>query len=119
MLVEDEQGVNMTMLLTLLYGILAPLSIELLLAAITAGLLFGGIYNYRLGLPENMAYHKLVAGWGFIFCVFIFRLGSAALAGTVITNPLGWIGIALLWGIFCLFIWSGTKIASAMNKRFH
>lgn len=107
----------MAALLAFLHGLLAPLSIEIILAAIVAGLFFGGIYNYRLGLPEGMAYHKLVAGWGFILCVFIFRLMSATLTGAVIANPAGWLGIALLWGMFCLFIWLGRKIAFALDRR--
>lgn len=109
----------MEALLTLLHGVLAPLSPEIMLAAITAGLLFGGIYNYHLRLPENLAYHKLVAGWGFILCMFIFRLGSAILAGTTIANPAGWIGIGILWATFCLFIWIGRRSASIINNKFH
>jgi hypothetical protein len=87
-----------------------------MLAAITAGLFFGGIYNYHLRLPENIAYHKLVAGWGFILCMFIFRTASAILAGTVVSNPAGWIGIGILWATFCLFIWIGRKLASIINS---
>lgn len=91
--------------------ILAPLSFDFLLGTVVAGLFFGMVYNYKLKLPESFLYHKLVTGWGFIFFIFLFRVASAFITGAAVTNPAGWLGIAFIWALFCLFIWIGRNTA--------
>lgn len=97
----------MEAILQALSAITAPLSSEMVLGAIVAGLFFGAIYNHSLRLPISFSYHSLIYGLGFILFLFLFRLGSALLAGAVIVNPWGWVGIGLLWALFCTFIWIG------------
>lgn len=103
-------------ILGIISQIAKPLSPELLLVAIISGLLFGALYNHKVKVPKRLVYHKFVAGVWFIFSVYIFRVIQAlATAGalTTVTNPAGWIGIALLWGLFCLFIWIGQSVREA------
>lgn len=102
----------------ILFGILAeifmPLTAELVLGSIAAGLCFGLVYNRILDLPVSVSYHTLISGIGFIFFLFLFRLGSAIMSGIMITNPLGWVGIGLLWAIFCVFMWIGHLASESL-----
>lgn len=111
----------METLVAILAGILAPLSVGLLLTCIVAGLFFGIFYNYRLQLGEQIIFHKLVAGLGFIGFVFFYRLMTAVLTASVVPNPAGWIGIGLIWATFCLFIYVGSKgtskLVNELNRR--
>lgn len=104
----------MELFLVFLAAMLKPLSLEIILAALTSGLFLGAIYNHRLALPESMVYHQLIAGLTFIMCMFLFRLGSSIIGGVLIPNPAGWLGIGILWGIFCLFIVLGRFIAKKL-----
>jgi hypothetical protein len=97
---------------TAVAGILAPLSISLVLAAVFAGLFLGAFYNYLLEVPEWVVFHKLVAGWAFIAFMFMFRLAEGAA-----TSFFGWIGIGLLWGLFCLFIWLGNRLVRKITGK--
>jgi hypothetical protein len=95
-----------------LQALVAPLSLPILLAAMTAGLFFGRIYNRRNHLPNSIIYHKLITGWGFLFFLFLFRGGEQILAGkaaVLFFSFFGWIGIAILWAIFIGFIWIGKN----------
>lgn len=97
-------------LLLFLQSVFAPLSYALILAAIVAGISFGAIHYYRYKLSEWVIYHTLLGGINFIAFVFIFRLLDGILAGAAVTNPAGWIGIGLLWALFCFCIWVGYLI---------
>jgi hypothetical protein len=99
-------------LLVILHAMLSPLSLPIVLAAMTAGLFFGRIYNRRNHLPDSIIYHKMVTGWGFLFFMFLFRGADQVLAGKgaiIFISFFGWIGVGILWTIFIAFIWIGKN----------
>lgn len=79
----------------------------IILSCLIGGVFFGAIYDRKQGLPSTMAYHYFFVGWVFIFTVFLFRFIEA---GATVGSVLGWLGIGLLWGVYCLCIWIATKI---------
>jgi len=110
----------MEQLIAALQQIAAPLSVELMGGAIAAGVCLGVFYNYPLNIDPKTVFHKLVAGWTFILFIFIFRLVNSIItpAGTrPVTSFFGWIGIALLWGLFCLAIYITDIVAIKLLAR--
>lgn len=100
----------MEALQTFVAEFLRPLSASLIATAIFGGLFFGRIYNRILDVPPKMVYHKLVAGVGFIFLAFIFRLVSSFIStGAAVGSFVGWLAIMALWALYCLFIWIGQN----------
>ena len=98
------------MLIQMLQQIAAPLSPYLLLCAIVAGLVFGVIHNSRRNIP-GLVYYQFGAGLNFLIFILVFRLLSSIVGGTPILGiALGWIGITILWSIFCLFIRIGQLL---------
>lgn len=105
-------------IISILQNIAAPLSPDIFLAAIVAGLIFGGIYNHFLGIPKSFVYHKLIAGWGFIVTMFLFRFLTGIITGAaVVANPLAWLGIGILWFIFCFFIFIAQAAAETIHPK--
>lgn len=82
-----------------------PLDLSIVVAAVISGLILGKFYNQRLNLPPSYAFHKWVAATAFLFMVFLVRLIAV---GTF--QPAGYLGIAVLWGIFCFCAFLGQKI---------
>lgn len=105
-------------LLLILAQILQPLSVGLVATAIISGLLLGGFYNYSFDLPDSMVVHTLAAGLGFLVSIFSYRLMTSIVGGAAVPTIFGWIGIALLWSIFCLSIWGGESIIKKVFRRF-
>lgn len=84
-------------------ALLRPLEGGIIFAAIFAGLIFGYGYNRRLRLPARLIFHKWVAAAVFLIFVAAVRW---VITGTV--QPAGYVGVAILWGIYCIFIYLGT-----------
>lgn len=82
----------------------------MILAAVFSGLFFGAIYNHNRKLPTIVIYHQFVTGVGFLLTLFLFRLLSTLFGAAAVANPVGWVGILILWAIFCFFILAGYKI---------
>jgi hypothetical protein len=99
-----------------LQSVAAPLSYELMFGAIVAGLVIGAFYNRRANIPRRFVYHKAVTGVSFILFLYSFRAMTVFFTGGVVANPAGWLGIAVLWIIFCFFIWLG-QAASDSHRR--
>jgi len=97
----------MEVILAFIAAVFAPLSSTLILAVIIGGLFHGALYNWKLNIPKSFVSHQLTAGIAFLSTLFIFRSLTAVFEGTALVSPAGWIGIAILWSIFCLFIWVG------------
>lgn len=95
---------------------LRPLGGTIIPAAIVAGLFFGYFYTRAIVPFTSIAYHVLIAGWVFIFTLFIFRL----VAGDSGTAVWGWLGIAFLWLIFSIFIRVGLSFPrfDSIRERF-
>src|SRR5690349_12796372 len=105
----------MEVIISILAQILRPLSIGLVITSILAGTCLGIFYNYPLNIDPRMVYHKAVAGWVFILFVFLYRLVSSVVDGTtpVVANQFwGWIGIGILWTIFCAAIYVTDRIST-------
>lgn len=96
---------------TLLQDILAPLPPDIFLAALVSGLIFGALYNAKLNLPRVTIWHYARVGINFIILLFVFRSLYVLLIGAVVSNPFGWIGIGILWLMYCLFIFIGQVTA--------
>lgn len=94
-----------------LQGILVPLPPDIFLAAIVSGLILGALYNAKLNLPRVTVLHYVRVGLNFIILLFLFRTLYAAMFGAAAINPLGWIGVGLLWMTYCLFIFIGQVCA--------
>ncbi len=109
----------MEQLIAALQQIFAPLSVELIGGAIAAGVCLGVFYNYPLNIDPKTVFHKLVAGWTFILFIFIFRLVSSIIndSDRPVTNFFGWIGIALLWGLFCSAIYVTDIVAIRLLEK--
>lgn len=110
----------MEVILDILAQILRPLSLGLIVTSILAGACLGIFYNYPLNIDPRMVYHKAVAGWVFIFFVFLYRLISNLLDATqpsVVSQFWGWAGIGILWTIFCLAIYVTDRITTEMLFR--
>ena len=108
----------MDILINFLAQILAPLSVGIVITAIAAGLFMGSFYNYQLKIQESLVFHKAVAGWAFIAFIFMFRVATAlATPGAEVPNFLGWIGIGMLWGIYCGSIYVGERLVKKVLKR--
>ena len=109
----------MEQLIAALQQIAAPLSVELIGGAIAAGICLGVFYNYPLNIDPKTVFHKLVAGWTFILFIFIFRLVSNAFGShrPQVNSYFGWVGIAMLWGLFCLAIYITDIVAIKLLAR--
>lgn len=110
----------MEVILELLAQILRPLSVGLVLTSILAGTCLGVFYNYPLNIDPRMVYHKAVAGWVFIMFVFLYRMVNSLADGTtgiVVQQFWGWIGIAILWGIFCAVIYLTNRVSTELLYR--
>lgn len=110
----------MVVLIEIIQKILSPLSVGLTFTAILAGICLGVFYNYPLNIDNRMIFHKAVAGWIFILFVFIYRIVTGIVEGrlTIVTaTALGWIGIAILWGIFCASIYVTHEVAESILIR--
>ena len=109
----------MEQLIVALQQVFAPLSVELIGGAIAAGVCLGVFYNYPLNIDPKMIFHKLIAGWTFILFIFIFRLVSSAFGSNrpQVNSYLGWVGIALLWGLFCLAIYVTDLVAVKLLEK--
>ena len=111
----------MEVIINILAQVLRPLSLGLTFTSILAGVCLGVFYNYPLNVDPRMVYHKAVAGWVFIFFVFVYRLVSSIVEGTapiVVSNQFwGWIGIGLLWTIFCTAIYITDRISTELLFR--
>jgi hypothetical protein len=101
-----------------LLEVVRPLSPPIILCCLVAGLLFGGLYQHRLALPNTIIYHILMAGWSFMSVFFLFRLASAILTSTAAPAFAGWIGVGIMWGLYCLGIFLGNKVAKKISKFF-
>jgi hypothetical protein len=107
----------MAELISIIQQILAPLSVQLTITAILAGVCLGVFYNYPLNLDGRMVFHKAVAGWVFILFVFIYRVVNAIQEGVALPQLFGWIGIGLLWTIFCVSIFITEEVATTLLVR--
>lgn len=108
----------MDILINFLAQILAPLSVGIVITAIGAGLFMGSFYNYQLKIQESIVFHKAVAGWAFIAFIFMFRVATALTTpGSAVPSFLGWVGIALLWGIYCGSIYVGERLVKKILRR--
>ena len=97
--------------------ILAPLSVGLIFTAVLAGVIVGVLYNYPLNLDSSLVFHKAVAGWVFILFIFVYRLVNNLAQGVEPPMIFGWIGIGLLWTIYCFAIYWTDKSVEYINKR--
>lgn len=97
--------------------VLAPLSIGIVFTAIVAGIFMGVLYRYRFSPNEDVVLDVLVAGWSFLAFIFTFRAVSAAVGGTVAPMFFGWIGIGILWAIYCGSILVGERIAGRIRRK--
>lgn len=107
----------MEAILSFLGLVFAPLSIGIVFTAVFAGIFLGALYNYQMNIPEDLIFHKAVAGWTFIFFILVFRIASTITEGIVLTNYIGWIGIAILWGIYIFGIWIGQRLVKKVKKQ--
>jgi len=94
----------------IIQGILAPLPPDIFLAALVSGIIFGALYNAKLELPKVTVWHYARVGINFIILLFIFRSLYVFVIGATL-NPLGWVGIGILWILYCLFILLGQVLA--------
>jgi hypothetical protein len=95
--------------------ILAPISPGLLFAVLVAGFIFGVVYVYKLNLVPEDIFHITMAGWVFIVGVFLYRFVTF-FAGGPAPGFAGWLGIALLWAIYCVMMMIGSKILKKVVK---
>jgi hypothetical protein len=96
-------------IIQILAQILAPLSLGILTTAIIAGIVLGLFYNYPLNIDPDVVFHKMVAGWSFIVFIFVYRIVTSIVTGIAGPSPLGWVGIAILWGVYCGSIWATER----------
>lgn len=100
--------------------ILRPLSVGLIFTSILAGTCLGVFYNYPMNIDPRMVFHKAVAGWVFILFVFLYRMVNSLAEGTagiIVQQFWGWIGIAILWGIFCGAIYLTNIVSTRLLLR--
>lgn len=107
----------MEIIINFLAQILAPLSLGIVFTAILAGIFLGAFYNYKLNIPEEFVFHKAVAGWAFLAFIFMYRIFTSVATGAVSPNFFGWIGIAILWAIYCGSIYIGERGIRTIVKR--
>ncbi len=88
--------------------IIAPLASSLFAVVLIAGFIFGVVYIYRLNVSNEDIFHIAMAGWVFMFTIFVYRVATYLAEGTIITQAAGWLGIGLGWGLYCGFIALGS-----------
>lgn len=98
------------LIIAAIQAVLSPLSSSIVLAAVFSGLFFGAIYNHNRHLKEITIFHQYVTGLGFLVTVFLFRAIGAIFGAAASTNPAGWLGIVILWSIFCFCILAGYRL---------
>lgn len=80
-----------------------------------AGLIFGVLYVYKLNVTPEDIFHIATAGWVFIVGVFLYRFVTF-FAGGPAPGFAGWLGIALLWAIYCITMILGSKMLKKVIK---
>lgn len=106
----------MEVLIQFVGHVLAPLSPGLLFAILTAGLIFGFIYIYKLNITTDDIFHIMMAGWVFILGLFIFRYVTFITGGTTVGLGTGWLGIAIGWALYCGTMHIGSLILKKVMK---
>lgn len=97
-------------------GIFAPVSPGMIISLTIAGFIFSFIYIFKLNINQEDIFHIAMCGWVFIASIFLYRMVSS-LTGGPVPSVSGWLGVALLWGIYCLSTSISMRLLCKFKKR--